>query len=119
MADRIYYVICEDNCKFESMTKEQIIAAIEEATGNVPTGYDEAFITKIKEQNSQSTIKLWIGTKAQYNNIQTKALDTIYVIRQAGQPITGGLVDLTQYDTSDEVNNKISQAIGMALDETY
>lgn len=51
--ERRYYVICEYNCKFESMTKEQIIAAIEEATGNVPTHIDDAFITKLKEINKK------------------------------------------------------------------
>ena len=47
MAERIYYVISKDNCQFEGLTKEQVFAAIAEATGNTPTKVDEAFITKI------------------------------------------------------------------------
>lgn len=75
---RKFYVICEDNCKFESMTKEQIVAAIVEATGNTPTNVDAAFITKIKEQNSNNPVKIWIGTQAEYNALTEKDGDTVY-----------------------------------------
>lgn len=80
MPERIYYVICEDNCKFEGMTKEQIYAAIAEATGHTPTPVDEAFITMIKEQNANHNIKVWKGTAAQYNALETKENDTLYFI---------------------------------------
>lgn len=82
MADgRTYYVLCGDNCKFESMTKEQIIAAIAEATGNTVTDVDSAFITKIKEQNAGTAVKIWIGTQAEYNAlVATSSIspDTLY-----------------------------------------
>lgn len=74
------YVISNTNCKYEGMTKEQIIEAIAEATGNTPTGIDDAFITKIKEQNANGTVKLWIGTTAQFNAITTKDDDTLYLL---------------------------------------
>ena len=74
------YVIGNTNCKYEGMTKEQIIVAIAEATGNTPTGIDDAFITKIKEQNANGTVKLWIGTTAQFNAITEKADDTLYLL---------------------------------------
>lgn len=91
MSDRNYYVLCDDNCRFEGMTKEQIIAAIAEATGTTPTQIDDAFITKIKEQNANAATKLWVGTKAQYNAIETKADDVIYIIKESGAP---ALVDI-------------------------
>ena len=74
------YVICDTNCKYEGMTKEQIIAAIAEATGNTPTGIDDAFITKLKEQNANGTVKLWIGTTAQFNAVATKDENTLYLL---------------------------------------
>lgn len=80
MLDRTYYVICEDKCLFEAMTKEQIIAAIAEATGSTPTDVDSAFITKIKEQNANRELKFWVGTQAQYNAIAEPAEDTFYLI---------------------------------------
>ena len=68
MADeRKFYVYCDDDCKFESMTKEQIIAAIAEATGNTPTEIDNAFITKIKEMNAGKSVMFWVGTEAEFN----------------------------------------------------
>lgn len=83
--NRTYFVICEDNCKFESMTKEQIITAIEEATGNIPGDIDDAFITKIKEMNANNQLKWWVGTEAQYNALEEKDLTTLYVIYDASE----------------------------------
>lgn len=68
MADeRKYFVICADNCKFESMTKEQILTAIAQAisTGEIKD-VDTGFVTSIKEQNSGKAAKIWIGTQAEY-----------------------------------------------------
>lgn len=72
-----YYVLCDDNCRYVGMTKEQIIAAIAEATGSTPTNIDSAFITQIKEQNKNNAMKIWVGTRAEFNAI-TPAADTLY-----------------------------------------
>lgn len=77
---RKYYVICEDNCKFESMTKEEIFDAIADATGSTPTPVDEAFITKIKEQNANKNTKVWTGTQAQFNALEETDDNTIYFV---------------------------------------
>lgn len=79
MAYNTYFVLSADDCKYEGMTKEQVIAAIADATGATPTSIDDAFITKIKEQNANATIKIWVGTRAQYNAL-TPAADTLYFI---------------------------------------
>ncbi len=70
MDGRKYYVICKDNCKFESMTKEQILAAITQAvsTGEI-NDIDAGFITKVKEQNAGKNLCFWIGSTAEYNAI--------------------------------------------------
>lgn len=78
--ERKYYVICGDNCKFESMTKEQIIAAIVEATGNVPGDIDEAFITHIKETNAEENLYFWVGTQAEWNALDPKPENTYPII---------------------------------------
>lgn len=83
MSERNYYVICDDNCRFEGMTKEQIYDAIAEATGSTPTPVDSAFITKIKEQNANHNLKMWKGTEAQYNALAEKDTDTLYIITRA------------------------------------
>ena len=69
MSDRNYYVFCDDNCRFPGMTREQILAAIAEATGNTVTNVDNAFITKVKEVNSNGNLSFWVGTTAEYNAI--------------------------------------------------
>lgn len=79
MSERNYYVLCDDNCKFEGMTKEQIFEAIAEATGNTPVNIDDAFITKIKEQNSNIALKFWIGTQAEYNALESHIEDCFYI----------------------------------------
>jgi len=61
------------------MTTEQITAAIAEATGNTPTNIDDAFITKIKEMNTNKNLKFWIGTQAQFEELQVKDANTLYI----------------------------------------
>ena len=73
MSGRKYYCICDANCRFETMTKEQILAAIAEAAaGGLVFDTDAAFITKVKENNSGSALSFWLGTQAEYNAIVTK-----------------------------------------------
>lgn len=82
MADaRTYFVLSDDNCKFESMTKEQILTAIEQAVseGKI-VDVDTGFVTTIKEQNANAAFKIWVGTQAQYNALAEKASDCLYII---------------------------------------
>ncbi len=79
MAERKYFVLCENDCKFEGMTKEQVIAAIAEATGNTASDCDSAFITKIKEFNRQKNLEFWVGTTAEYNALAEKRDGCFYI----------------------------------------
>lgn len=79
------YVLSIGNNLDEGMTKEQIIAAIAEATGETPTHIDDAFITKLQEQNRNRNLKVWVGTQAEYAAIATPASDTLYVITDANE----------------------------------
>lgn len=78
---RTYYVISDDNCKFESMTREQILAAITQAIeqGDI-SDIDTGFVTKLKEMNRNNALKFWIGTTAEYNAIQTKETNCFYIL---------------------------------------
>lgn len=77
--ERKYYLFCEDNCKFEGMTKEQILAAIAEATGNTVNDVDGAFITMVKELNKGEPIMLWFGSTAEFNAIPEKIENCLYI----------------------------------------
>lgn len=93
---RTYHVISDDNCKFESMTKEQILAAIQQAIGTgTVSDVDAGFVTRIKEMNKNAGLKFWVGTTAEYNAIQTKETNCFYI-----------LTDDTEFeDIETEVNN--------------
>lgn len=81
MSERNYYVICDDNCKFESMTKEQILAAITQAVeSHEITDVDTGFVTKIKELNGNTPLQFWVGTQAQYNALEEPAQNVFYII---------------------------------------
>ena len=83
MAERNYYVISDDGCKFPSMTKEQIYALLDEtlASGHLPTDYQTAgFVNKIKEQNRGCELQFWVGTEADYNALETKPENTFCII---------------------------------------
>lgn len=75
------YVFDDNKNLFEGWDKEEIIAAIvnyleTHAVGDVDTG----FVTVLKEQNANKGLKFWIGTTAQYNAIETKDADTLYIL---------------------------------------
>lgn len=78
---RKYYVISDDNCKFESMTKEQILAAITQAVeGHTIADVDTGFVTMLKEYNRGTGLSVWFGTQAEYNAVETKLPNTVYFI---------------------------------------
>lgn len=77
--ERNYYVFCDDNCKFPAMTAEQVLAAIAEATGHTARDVNAAFISKIKEIQGNTSIKFWVGTRAEYNAL-TPANNVFYII---------------------------------------
>lgn len=80
MPNNPYYVFDDQKCKAESMTKEQIINAIVEATGVTPENIDDGFITTILETNKNKSVHFWKGTKAEYEQIATKDANTFYLI---------------------------------------
>ena len=81
MSERKYYCLCDSNCKFETMTKEQILAAITQAVENGEVqNVDTGFVTKVKEQNAGGFVSFWVGTRAQYNALATKDTSCIYIL---------------------------------------
>lgn len=108
---------------FEGMTKEQIITAIEQATGGTVGDLDSGFITIWKEQNNGLGIKLWVGTTAQYNALTDRPTNTIYIktddtsaqdINTAITNINSALSTLqTQYQASAGDTGWISVIAGM------
>lgn len=77
--ERKYYVFCDDNCKFETMTKTQILQAISKAV-NIGVVDDVQATNGIIEKNKGKLIQLWVGTQSEYNNIAKKESNVLYII---------------------------------------
>lgn len=75
-----YYVTQKDGVLIEGLTKEQIYELVSSTTGKTPQGVDEAFITKLKEYNKNGNASIWIGSSAEYNAIEVKDQNTLYVV---------------------------------------
>lgn len=75
-----YYVIGAGNNFYEGMTKEQILAAIVQAVeSHTISDVDTGFVTTIKENNKNTPLALWVGTEAEFNAIQDKDDNTLYI----------------------------------------
>lgn len=81
MSEKKYYCFCSSNCKYETMTKEQILAAITQAAnGSAVIDPDAGVITKVKETNGGANVTFWVGTQVQYNALQTIDRNCLYII---------------------------------------
>lgn len=108
MATPKVFVQSDNHCKYEGMTKEQIVAAIEQAisTGQI-TDVDSGFITKIKELNVNNGLSFWVGTQAEYNAIEsagTLAENVLYII--SDDTTTGNIEAQIQKIKTDVDNSK-------------
>ena len=80
MSDRKVYCFCDANCKHETMTKEQILAAISQLLdGGVVYDPDAAIVSKVKEGNAGQAVTFWLGTMAQFNAIENKDPNCFYI----------------------------------------
>jgi len=81
MIEQKYFCICADDSRHETMTKEQILTAIQQAieTGSV-SDIDTGCFTKVKDTNRGSYITFWVGTREQYNEVEEDEPNCIYII---------------------------------------
>lgn len=74
------YVICDNNCKFEGMTKEQILTAIMQAveSGEIKD-VDAGFVSTIKTINGQP-LKFFVGEQAAYDALTAEQKKNLFAI---------------------------------------
>lgn len=74
------YALDEGKNQHETMTREQIVTAIEnmEATGSVGD-VDDGFISKIKELNNNGLLRFWAGTMAEFNKLEKTEPGVLYL----------------------------------------
>ena len=109
MSERKYYCFCGSNCKYETMTKEQILAAITQAVeSGVISDVDTGFVTKIKEQNAGGYVSFWVGTTAQYNALAGKDPNCMYILNDdtSGDDLKNWIVDT--FATNERVGNVVA-----------
>lgn len=76
-----FYVVSDDKCFYEGMTKEQILTAITQAISTHQiSDVDTGFVTTLKEANQNKPMSFWVGTTAEYNAIEEKLDDCIYLL---------------------------------------
>ena len=74
------FVICDKNCKFEGMTKEQIYAAIVQAVNEGTIGdIDTGFITTLKTINGLP-LRFFVGNKAAYDELTDEDKKDLFAI---------------------------------------
>lgn len=117
----IYYVIDDDDCKYEGMTKEQILSAIEQGLAQ---GYvsdpDSAVFSKIKEMRANAATQIWVGTEAQFNAISPAPAVGKSVVRVGADGVLylcsddSTLNDLSEHlnDTNNPHDVTLDQVIG-------
>ena len=94
------YVICDQNCKFEGMTKEQILTAIAQAVETGTIGdLDTGFITTIKTING-TPLKFFVGEQAAYDALTEEEKNNLFAIITNDTTKEGLLTDIEQLKTT-------------------
>lgn len=106
------YVICDQNCKFEGMTKEQIYAAIVQAVNEGTIGdIDAGFITTVKTINGLP-LKFFVGPQATYDALSDEEKENVFAI------ITNDTTRAGILEAIENLKNSII-ALEKAIAETY
>lgn len=74
------YVICDQNCKFEGMTKEQILTAIRQAVNEGTIGnIDAGFVQTVKTINGVA-LKFFVGEQSAYDALSDDDKKDLFAI---------------------------------------
>lgn len=120
MSDKTYNLYCGDNCAFEGMTKEQILAAFAEITGKIPSGFDDPFVTKIKDIATGGFLQFATRTQAEYNALVEAGMvqpNTLYLITDESESadLTEIYASLASLNAAVESINVYERVIANAL----
>lgn len=77
-----YFVVDENKNLVEALSKEDVYSILEQAIEDGDLSHieeDSAFVSKLKEANSNNTVRIWLGTMAEFNAIATKDPNTLYI----------------------------------------
>ena len=93
-----------------SVTGDGTLSA-EGAVSSVNGDTGAVVVSEIQDSHTTSTMyKIWVGTKSEYDQIQTKDPTTLYYIQE-----DGSIVDI--YDLIDEKQDKLTAGTGISITE--
>lgn len=107
-----------------TMTKEQILTAITQAINEgTIENIDAGFVTKIQEMNDQGVLQFWVGTTAEFNSLETKQENTLYLLTDDSTvtDIENALddIELTISQTAAALKNDITDGTIVAKTAQY
>ena len=80
MATPTVFVICNSNCKYEGMTKEQILTAIMQAVNEGTIGdIDTGFITTVKTITG-NPLRFFVGEQSEYDCLSDHQKENLFAI---------------------------------------
>lgn len=107
-----YYCYCDSNCKYETLTKEQILTAIQQAVvGQQIIDPDGGVISKVRELHTGDHVTFWVGSRAEYNALQGNVeRNCIYIINDdtSGDDLNKKLKELEEKANASGKNNACS-----------
>lgn len=99
------YCYCDNNCKYETLDKEEILAAIAQA---VETGIigecDTGFITTIKTITGEP-LKFFVGEQSEYEALTEEQRENLFAI-------------ITNDTTKEGIQNTLDELLAAASDQT-
>ena len=94
------YVICDQNCKFESMTKEQILTAITQAVNEgTISDINTGFVQTIKTINGKG-LKFFVGEQSEYEALTAEDKQNLFAI------ITNDITKEALFTALEELQSK-------------
>jgi hypothetical protein len=116
---KTYYCYCDDHCKYQTFTAEQIVGLLEYVIennalpsdlivdGNIDSSTQISAVNSIVEQNHNKSLKIWVGTQAEYDAYTGDKTNLFAIISD----------DTTKQEIIDAVN-KNTNDIAKILDGT-
>lgn len=110
------YVICDNNCKFEGMTKEQILTAISQAveSGEIKD-VDAGFISTIKTINGVP-LKFFVGDQSAYDALTDDEKNNLFALITNDATKEGFIEAIEYLKSSVETLEKWKESLGVATE---
>lgn len=120
MSDRKYFVICEQGCRFESMTKEQIMTAITQAVNEgTVSDIDSGFISRVKTING-GVLRFFVGTQSEYEMLSAEQKTNLLAVITNETLVDDMIAEIKRQLSSGDITIEHAEtASSLDLNEIY